>query len=242
MTASLYLADDQLTKSSDAVISLLGDVSTLPAVQSVPSLSRLPQQRQELVEADQIIEPEDTEEARSKSITATKTELARQAVELVTRINEAAKLAGLPEEVFKPTTRMIQAAVDLQHLVPSNQLAFGHFLDCLYFILYEGAGEDRLRFCSVASPLMTDAECEIVWSIKVLRNKWARHDPDHGKPSDVRRSYRRLAATLEGLGLDGLPQNQRQYLLIHGRLLQQVLDFLTQLHTRVTGLGLKTGA
>jgi hypothetical protein len=54
---------------------------------------------------------------------------------LIHQVNETARLNGR-EDVFTPTNKMFEAVIELNGMVPTNKLVFGHFMDCLYWIFY----------------------------------------------------------------------------------------------------------
>ena len=94
-------------------------------------------------------------------------------------------------------------------------------------MLYESAGKDHLRF--LTEGYLREEECTIIWAIKHLRNKYLRHDPDHGKLSDIRKSWQDLSAKLALLGLSHLPASINDYRYLQQKLLQEVEQFLKRL-------------
>src|SRR5207249_3638561 len=108
-----------------------------------------------------------------------------------------------------------------------DEESFGNFVDCLYFILYEAAGKDNLRF--LKGGLTKDEDCTIIWTIKHLRNKYLRHDPDHGTLKDIEKSWQDLAGKFALLGLSHLPISISDYQHLQQRLLQEVEQFLKRL-------------
>ena len=132
-------------------------------------------------------------------------------------------------EIFKFTTRVYEASVDLVDLVPTNKSAFGDFIDCIYLVFYEGAGKDKLRYLSSNGGSLSDNDCGIVWAIKILRNKWYRHDPDHGDTTSVNRSYRSLKETLQRFGFPNLPCNAGDYRRLHSLLTDELVRLLEKL-------------
>ena len=124
---------------------------------------------------------------------------------------------------------MLSAYADLPGLVPSNQASFADFIDRLYWVFYEGAGKDSLRYLSAYGGPFDAPGCEVIWTIKTLRNKWYRHDPDHGSSSDVRRPYRELKDTLRRCGFERLPDSAKDYRRIHLALVNELIQFLQKL-------------
>lgn len=128
---------------------------------------------------------------------------------------------------------MPAAYADLPGLVPSNQASFADFIDRLYWVFYEGAGKDSLRYLSGQGGPFDETDCEVIWAIKTLRNKWYRHDPDHGSPSEIRRSYRTLKATLQRFGFERFPDSAKDYRRIHVMLVNELIQFLRKLRDRL---------
>jgi hypothetical protein len=124
---------------------------------------------------------------------------------------------------------MIEALVDVVALVPTNKIDFGSFIDCLYWLFYEGAGSDKLRFLAQHGGPLVDGECKVIWDIKILRNKLYRHDPDHGDQASIKGSYRSLGEALGRLGFAHQPYNASHYRSLHRALVRQVVVFLSQL-------------
>ena len=100
-------------------------------------------------------------------------------------------------------------------------------------MLYEAAGKDKLRY--LERNYLTRDECEIVWKIKHLRNKWLSHDAEHGSDRDIRESRRLRVEALNWLGVERIPTQQTEYAQIHRLLLEKVHEFLTLLLTRIAG-------
>lgn len=172
---------------------------------------------------------DDTEALTAASGTAQTVEQARRVLELVTRCNEAGKTSALGVDIFKPTTRLMTVFLDLPWLSATDRLRFGDVIDCLYFIFYEGAGRDHLRFLEKNGGPLTEEDCELIWCIKHLRNKWSRHDADHGKEGDIKRSWAELAAKLRWLGLAEHPTEVRHFQVLHYKLLELAENFLVRI-------------
>ena len=160
-------------------------------------------------------------------------ELARSILQLIAQCNEAARIT-LGHEVFKPTNRFIESCAWLPWTMAKDKSTLGNVVDYLFWMLYEGAGDDALRFhVDAAGPLRRD-ECLAVFWIKFLRNKWLRHDPDHGKDSKINKSWRDVGEALTGLGLGHLPVTEHEFRFVQRRLLEKTKAFLTLLLSRLT--------
>lgn len=154
--------------------------------------------------------------------------LAREAMELVFRINQAAQARG-SSEIFKPTNRVLQVFQRLPWLDAHTEGLFGDVVDDLYVLLYEGAGKDNLRFLRAHGGPLDPPACDVIFCIKHLRNKWLRHDPEHGGKKDIEKSYATLGGHLQRLGLSKLPRRAADYRLLQERLLREVVSFLERL-------------
>jgi hypothetical protein len=150
-------------------------------------------------------------------------------LELVTLCNEAGKTSEFGVEIFKPTTRLMTVFNDLPWLSATDRLRFSDVVDCLYFIFYEGAGKDNLRYLDKNGGPLTEADCDLIWCIKHLRNKWSRHDADHGNEKDIKKSWAELAVKFRWLGLAEHPTDSRHYQQLHNQLLILAEDFLERI-------------
>jgi hypothetical protein len=69
----------------------------------------------------------------------------------------------------------------------------------------------------------------VIWAVKTFRNKWYRHDPDHGDATGIRRSYRTLKETLQRFGFSQLPANAEDYRRLQLLLVDEFVHFLEKL-------------
>jgi hypothetical protein len=162
--------------------------------------------------------------------------LAREVVELVVQCNEHARMRSL-DDVFKLTNRLLQVASQLPWIDAKNGVHFGQFLDGLYFILYEGAGKDHLRYMKAWGGPLDDDACEVVFIVKHLRNKWLRHDPEHGDQKSIKKSYEQLRERFKELGLAAPPRRASDYRRLQARLLKEVHTFLVRLFDELERAG-----
>lgn len=162
-------------------------------------------------------------------------ELTRQTLNAVLRCNKACKLQG-SEEIFKSTNQAQEALVMLPGIVVRDESSLRDFITYFYMLIYEGAGDQKLRFLKDnGGPMETD-ECEAIWNLKALRNKWLIHDPEHGDSKSINRSYRTLAEGLNNLGLNKYPSRKEEFEELQRKVLSTLLDFHTQLERRIAGL------
>ena len=94
-----------------------------------------------------------------------------------------------------------------RNLVAVRESQFAEFIDHLYFIVYEGAGSDNLRFLR----LLDDADAEPVWMLKHIRNYFTRHDVEHGKDSEIEKKKLRLGEIFTSLIGKPLPRSRRDF-------------------------------
>jgi hypothetical protein len=229
LRGSLNLAEHQLLEITDAISAFVAVPEDNEEADAVRILDAPFTQQDELLSNEFVEDENDTAALTEVSPTAQTAQLARRVLELVTQCNEAGKTSAFGVEIFKPTTRLMTVFSDLPWLSATDRLRFGDVVDCLYFILYEGAGKDNLRFLDKCGGPLTDADCDLIWCIKHLRNKWCRHDADHGKEKEIRKSWAELAAKFRWLGLAEHPTNTRHFQQLHHKLLELAEDFLARL-------------
>jgi hypothetical protein len=227
LRGSLNLAEEQLLDISDALSEVLVVPDDTDEPSDVRPLGAPYQQQDDLLNLDAIEDEQETRFLISASSTAAIVELSNRVLRLVIQCNEASKTSPAGVEIFKPTTRLLEVFNDLPWLAVKDRFRFADLVDCLYFIFYEGAGKDNLRFMAKQGGPLTDEDCDLIWCIKHLRNKWTRHDADHGKEKDIQKSWRDLAAKLRWLGLAEHPTNAQHFQTLHQRLLELAADFLT---------------
>ena len=229
LRASLNLAQHQLLEIANGVNAIV----TVPEDNEEPDTIRVLdapyEQQNELLKCKYIQDENDVVALIGASPTAQATERARRALNLVTLCNEAGKTSVFGVEIFKPTTRLLTVFNDLPWLSPTDRCRFGDVVDCLYFIFYEAAGKDHLRFLDKHGGPLTEADCGLIWCIKHLRNKWSRHDADHGKEKDIQKSWKELALQFRWLGLAEHPTTPQHFQQLHHQLLLSAEDFLTSL-------------
>ena len=208
LSGSLILAEDQIIDASttlETTVVVPIDAESLPA----PTIyNNFGVQQQDLLanlgltvipEASQLLDLSPAAQLIARS---------RRCVSLVAYCNKANCLRG-GKDIFKPTTRFVEACNDLPWIVAQNHHTLANFVESLYFILFEAAGARDLRF--ITEGFMSVADCDAVMSVKFLRNKWLSHDPDHGSEGEVRRTWRDLNECLNHLGIATMPLNSRRF-------------------------------
>ncbi len=154
--------------------------------------------------------------------------MASQVIRLVTLCNQENKIRG-GDDIFKLTNALLEAAADLPLLIVKSKGELLALVIHLYRLIYEGAGTDNLRFLKQNGGQLEPDECQVVWTLKTLRNKLTTHDPEHGNESKIRKAYSDLGAALHSLGLDGYPVTKDDYLTLQKTLLTQTSNFLSSL-------------
>ena len=136
---------------------------------------------------------------------------------------------------LSPTNRLLRAFTGLTQLSPRTRTEFGDAVDYLYFTIYEGAGEDSLRFMSQHGGVFDgkDEAVRAVFRLKTLRNKMLRHDPDHGDAGKIRKSWQALEEALRGMGMSHLPTSSEDFRFLYRALLDGLAAFLGELLVRL---------
>jgi len=226
LRGSLHLAQHQLLQ----ITATVNDFWEITDVDNEPDDIRILDapfvQQNELLNSSPVDVEDDLNALTRASPTGRTVEKSRRVLVLITQCNEAGKMSSLATEFFKPTTRLMTVFGELPWLTAADRYRFGDIVDCLYFIFYEGAGKDNLRFLDTNGGPLSSAECDLIWCIKHLRNKWSRHDADHGKEKDIQKSWEELAAKLRWLGLAEHPTEPQHFQRLHYKLLESAEAFL----------------
>jgi len=215
---------------------LLGD--TLPSLHDGFDGSPEPQRKLLLpeIQREQLLGVETEEEVdawREESVgPPAVSAAARRVLRRLRECNMQARMRS-DEDIFKPTNQLLAAFIDLPWLLARDEKSLGDVVDSLYFLLYEAAGKDKLRFRADGGGPLADQECGVVWTIKHLRNSWLRHDIEHGAKGKTRRQYSVLADDLAGLGFERLPSAPGEFQRLHLSLLRQVEEFLEALFSGI---------
>jgi hypothetical protein len=238
LQGSLRLANEQLLRSTsafDAYAENLNidrlDQSDLFLDRQFPKVNRYRIQKQELLRRDDIEEDEDYESLVIKSPSAISFDQISNCMTLIGLCNEASE-ATRGETIFTLTSMLWLSAWKLVSVVPTNKDNFAIVVDCLYLMLYEGAGKDKLRF--IEHGYIDGAEAEVIWKIKHLRNKWLRHDIDHGEESKIKKSRQNLRDAFEWFGLRKVPYSKNEFVFLYNGLILKVEEFLKLLLDRVS--------
>lgn len=226
LRGSMYLAEDQLLGIActlDTILVIPDDTESpgLPRELNAPYI-----QQEELLSLDGSVDVTSDVAIAENVPSVNVVRLSQRVLTLVADCNEASRTSAARSEIFKPTTKLLAVYADLPWMIPRNKAMFGDFVDCLYFLFYEGAGKDHLRFLDTHGGPLTEADCDLIWCIKHLRNKWLRHDADHGSEGGVRKSWAELVTKFRWLGLAQFPSSAEQFQELHRKLLELALEFL----------------
>ena len=232
ISGSILLAEEQLstgTKVNVEVLNNLEDEEHEEESDKNIIVNLFEEQKTELLENAHLIETVSSTDLFRVSPSSQIACIARNVTKLAIKCNQMAKMNGR-KEIFKPTTKYIEAQNQLQWLIVKTEMDLGIFIDSLYLMLYEGGGKDSLRFMDY----LEDDDCSIIWVIKHLRNKLFRHDSDHGKESSQRKSWRDLKKSLGFLGFDKLPIHEEELSQIQKVILNKTESFLESLYEEIS--------
>ena len=224
LETSLRLAEEQLIATTDTLSGVVAEPVDDDDILEVRELQSPYVQREELLETVEEVDDEDAAALVDASPAASAVDLSRNILMTVVTCNEARKVGGA-EEIFKPTTRILEVYADIPWLLPLDKKSFAEFVDCLYFLFFEGAGKDNLRFLKKHGGPIEDDDFDFILCIKHLRNKWTRHDADHGKEGAIKKSWSELAAKFQWLGLTHIPVTSDDFRLLHVNLLAKANEF-----------------
>ncbi len=246
LRGSLILANEQVLRSTSVVQSYIenSDISNdtdsnLFFSREFPRINRYRVQKQELLRRDDIEEDEDYENLVIKTPSAISFDLIVNCLRIVAVCNETAQTTN-GSLIFNITNSVFSNSLKLLQVVPTNRENFAEIVDYLYFLLIEGAGKDVLRFITYEDKNQysyfsrTEPEVEVIWKIKHLRNKWLRHDIEHGKDKDIAKDYRIRRETLVWFGMQRVPQSREEFIFLYNNLMFKVEEFLKILLGRVS--------
>jgi hypothetical protein len=238
LSGSLVLADQQALRTASLMAPLAEVVrphsETFPPQVSIPCrpiINRYMFQRQELIDREEAIPEEaDYETLTSLAPSTDLYEGTRRCMELVGLCDETDQTHS-DATVFKLTPMVFMSFSDLLGTVASSRAGLAQVVENLYVVLYESAGADKLRYLETG--YLSHDECEIIWTIKHLRNKWLGHDAEHGTDKDIQSARRMRMKALESLGFERMPTRRDDYVRIHHALVEQVEEFLSLLLIRI---------
>ncbi len=228
LETSLRIAEEQLFTTTDSLNEIVVVPDDGENISPAQELNALHVQQEELLASAITSEEVDEADSLRTSAATNAVDLSRSVLSSIATCNEARKVAGA-DEIFKPTTRLLEVYADLPWLIPTDKESFARLVDCLYFLFYEGAGKDNLRFLRTNGGPIDDNDFDFVLCIKHLRNKWTRHDADHGKDTAIKKSWAELSEKFRWLGLDHFPVSRDDFRLLHLNLLMMATEFMNKI-------------
>ena len=159
---------------------------------------------------------------------ARRADRARQLVLSVLEIEHARRLTG-DEAIFERSIAALRAAVLLPVHDVRDQSGLGDAVDHLYFLVYEGSGALK----RITPSLLGGTVCEPVFKLKHLRNKWLRHDPEHGPASDQKKSFAQLSEAFAYFGTSTKPRTQEEFAALYDSILARMNEFTDALFNAV---------
>ncbi|MBG1268875.1 hypothetical protein [Nostoc sp. WHI] len=229
LETSLHLAEDQLLTATELLVNIIAVPEDEElALREIDLLLPIVQQ-DELITIVESCEEEDEESLILLSPAAQASAQVNRIWKLIVQCNEVMQTKE-QKEMFKPTTKLIEACTNLHWIIPQNKLSFANFIDYFYFTFYEGAGKDNLRFLIKHGGVLDEkTDCDFIWCIKHLRNKWLRHDADHGKETDIKKSWKDLSDKFKWLGINHTPIREEDFRKLHRSLLKEAESFLEKI-------------
>lgn len=231
LAGSLTLADEQIVEATSVLEAIIEVPDEADRSFSEVTYNIFDEQFEDLVLAGDANTDSSYEYLSLRSPASAVAGKVRQILLLVNRCNAAVRLRGDQIPIFKPTFMVMEAYADLPWLLANAKGNFTIFINYLYSILYEGAGSQHLRFLS--GNYVSRDECEALWNLKYLRNKWLDHDIEHGSESSINRSWADLANTLKYFGFQNLPQSAPEFVRLQQNILDRILSFLSLLVVRI---------
>jgi len=131
------------------------------------------------------------------------------------------------------TDKILVSVNELPWVVAIDETTLGQFIDHLFFLLYEGAGSENLRFVKKYGGVLEDSDCGFIWRFKHMRNLWFRHDPQHGKPADIERKKRELQDDLASYGLNHKPRDVKEFRQLQAKMVEDMGAFVSTLETAI---------
>lgn len=231
LAGSLTLADEQIVEATSVLEAVIETPDEADRFSPEVTYNIFDEQFQDLVLAGDANTDSSYEYLSLRSPAAIVAGKVRQILILVNRCNAAVRLRGDQVPIFKPTYMVMEAYADLPWLLANAKGNFTIFINYLYSILYEGAGSQHLRFLS--GNYVSQEECEALWNLKHLRNKWLDHDIEHGSESSINKSWAELSETLKYFGFQNLPRSAPEFVRLQQNILDQILSFLSVLVMRI---------
>jgi hypothetical protein len=223
---AVTLADLELRSANDVAMGLEPEDELVVQPPRRPLLVPR-QQRIELQRNAELLEDTDLESSLALIPVGPVVLTAREVIAIVMDINENTVLPS-GKAIFKVTHRFVRVTAELPFTLVVDRRTLADFIDDLYWLFYESAGSNSLRFhTSTGGPLADDAS-DVGFAIKRLRN-FLRHDPEHGSEKEIERKFEAIHHDLKVRGFDRWPRTRKEYGLLRRVLLRETLTFVQTL-------------
>ena len=233
---AIQFAEAELEANTAPVLDLVGTASDEPSrggpVQ-VGALNIFVVERDELIAAAGSGGVLDIGDSRFFTHARRLAAMSRRFQQVYVECNQAASLSGRGR-VFAYSDQVVAAVMLLPYVVARNKVRLGEIVDGLFFAVYEAGGFGSPRFQAPLGPLTTE-ECAFVKNLKLLRNKWYRHDPEHGSARDVRSSNADLRRALSYFGFTHRPTRAAEFQDLHLAIMGKAVAFLEALLDKLQG-------
>jgi hypothetical protein len=202
---------------------------------AVPALDLLDLERDELMSRAALDEDVSVTKVAESADIVRLAALIREMLTCVVDCNEAARFHG-EDDIFSHTNTTARASALLPWLLPRDRMCLKEAVEHLYFLIYEGAGSQNLRFevgksgCGVFQ--RTEDLFGAVMDLKFLRSKWLCHDPERGGQG-ANKNYEDVKKVFGRLGVSGVPASPEDYQEMYLRLVRRLHSFLAELRERL---------
>lgn len=229
---ALRFAEDQVIQINSSLTRFIPEnpiVELKESSHALVNLNLFEVQRRELKQRSHEFVDKDFS-AEEASISGSISAAANRCFNKLVYLNQNAQMKGFGE-IFSPTSKTVQSAANLPLICAQTIEQLATVVDYLFFTFYEGAGADKLRF--IEMNLVTPDESTPVFLVKHLRNKWLRHDVEHGSAGNIRSKFREISTTLNQLGQKNIPRSKIEFAKVNLNLLRELEAFLDLLIERL---------
>lgn len=166
----------------------------------------------------------DVDEEFKQVVSVKLAKIGSEIIEIIVQINQDQQRKG-EKEIFKPTTKVLQACGRIPTFQVTTEDEFNLVLDYLFFMIYEGsATANRItQHISKTNPIL-----DALWKLKHLRIS-ARHDLEHGKTKDIKQKFQKVGEAYEFLIGKVAPETTRDWQKAQLMLYRHLRDMLSGL-------------
>ena len=221
---SLDVATDQLLISSDALSSLIPSVESITQLPPPCTLNLPVVQQREILEMDS-----ESESPVPSTVLSYQT---YTDIHALLQCNDATTTAE-GQALISLTCKVVVAVNELPWVVAEDDTTFGKFIDHLYFLFYEGAGTDKLRYLIDYGGVLAEEDCSFLWRLKHIRNLWLRHDIERGSESEKKRKRLELKTDLAFYGFDRKPLSTDEFRTLQATVVKDMGAFVSTLESAI---------